>query len=173
MTKYVAFLRGVNVGGRIIKMVELKQCLEAAGLKNVSTFLQSGNVVFDSDKNEQQLKGLIESTMSETFSYSAKVIVTSMDDLKKIVDNNCYGDAPEDYHQYVIFFENGLEKDFVTESVGSTDEEVAAGQGVAYWKVRKGQTLKSTRGKLLSKARYKQFNTNRNINTLQKIISKN
>jgi hypothetical protein len=97
MTKYVAFLRGVNVGGRIIKMVELKQCLEAAGLKNVSTFLQSGNVVFDSDKNEQQLKGLIESTMSETFSYSAKVIVTSMDDLKKIVDNNCYGDAPEDY----------------------------------------------------------------------------
>ena len=49
--KYVALLRGINVGGRnIIKMGALKVCLEQCGFVNVATFIQSGNVIFESDK---------------------------------------------------------------------------------------------------------------------------
>jgi uncharacterized protein (DUF1697 family) len=72
----------------------------------------------------------------------------------------------------VIFFENGLEKDFAKETADLEDEKVEAGSGVAYWKVQKGKTLQSSRGKLLAKAKYKNFNTNRNINTLQRILQK-
>jgi hypothetical protein len=44
------------------------------------------------------------------------------------------------------------------------------GDGVIYWRVDQGQTLRSSFGKTLSKSKYKSFNTNRNINTLQKIL---
>jgi uncharacterized protein (DUF1697 family) len=170
MTKYVAFLRGINVGGRIIKKDELISCFEKLVLKNVKTYLQSGNVVFESDLKEAELKNKIEEVLTGTFNYPAKVWVIPMNELRKIVENNPFVGAPKDYHQYVIFFENGLEQDFVAEPIISSDEATKAGNGVAYWKVQKGQTLKSVRGSLLSKAKYKNFNTNRNINTLQKIL---
>src|SRR6266404_3652074 len=162
--KYAALLRGVNVGGRIIKMAELKACFEKTGFKDVTTYLQSGNVVFEAALSEVEAKQKIEAALTKTFKYPAKVIVVSMDNLKKIIDANPFSGAPKDYHQYVIFFENGLEKDFAAETLELTDEAVEVGQGVIYWKVNKGMTLKSHRGKLLSKAKYKNFNTNRNVN---------
>ncbi|WP_142683953.1 DUF1697 domain-containing protein [Chitinophaga polysaccharea] len=51
MTRYVAFLRAVNVGKRIVKMEHLRQLLDAAGFKNVTTYIQSGNVMFASRSN--------------------------------------------------------------------------------------------------------------------------
>jgi len=171
MTKYVVFLRGVNVGGRVVKMAELKACLEKAGFKNVKTLLQSGNVIFESDKKQSALKPEIEKLLTKTFNYPAKVWVISVNQLKTIVEANPFAGADKTYQQYVIFFEDDLAKDFAGEAGDLTNEEVTAGQGVAYWKVQKGQTLKSTRGKLLSKAKYKNFNTNRNVNTLQKILT--
>jgi uncharacterized protein (DUF1697 family) len=172
MTKYVAFLRGINVGGRIVKMADLKVCLEKGGLKNVKTILQTGNVVFESDQNEAQLKSLIEQTLTKTFSYPAKVQVLSIDNLNKTIKAYPFK-AKEGYHSYVIFIENGLEKDLAQEKSGleGSLEQVAAGQGVVYWQVERGQTLKSTFGKILSKSKYKELNTNRNLNTLQKIAS--
>src|SRR5437868_449507 len=112
MVKYAAFLRGVNVGGRMVKMAELKASFEKAGLQAVKTLLNSGNVVFESDKTEQQLKKQIEETLTKTFGYPAKVWVLSVSELKNLVDANPFINAPKDYHQYVIFFENGLEKAF-------------------------------------------------------------
>jgi uncharacterized protein (DUF1697 family) len=176
MAKYVAFLRGVNVGGRIVKMAELKVCFEKAGFKNVSTLLQSGNVVFDpstgsgQEASKAELKSQIEELLTKTFNYPAKVQVISLDNLKQIVDVNPFAGAPAEYHQYVIFIENDLETGLVAEAGKQLGEEVAVGRGVVYWKVQKGQTLKSPFAKLLTKSKYKDFNTNRNINTLQKIL---
>jgi uncharacterized protein (DUF1697 family) len=172
MKSYVVFLRGINVGGRIIKMADLKVCLERCGLNNVKTVLQSGNVVFESDKTEAQLKSLIEQTLTKTFSYPAKVQVLSIERLNKIIKAYPFK-TKEGYHSYVIFIENGLEKDLAQGKSGLDDklEQVAAGQGVVYWQVERGQTLKSTFGKVLSKSKYKEFNTNRNLNTLYKIAA--
>jgi uncharacterized protein (DUF1697 family) len=172
MAKYAAFLRGVNVGGRIVKMAELKTCLEKVGLKNVKTILQSGNVVFDSDQTDiPKLKQQTEEALTKTFNYPAKVQVVSIEKLRKIIQANPFADAPADYHQYVIFIENDLEAGLVAEAGKQLGEEVRAGQGVVYWKVQKGQTLKTPFAKLLTKSKYKEFNTNRNINTLQKIMA--
>lgn len=170
MSKYAALLRGINVGERIIKMSELQVCFEKMGLKEVKTYLQSGNVTFESNLSEIELKQKIEAVLTKTFNYPAKVIVVSAEKLKKIVDANPFTNAPADYHQYVIFFENSLEKDFAKEEVKLTDEAIKIGSGVIYWKVQKGMTLKSAIGKLLTKTKYKNFNTNRNINTLKKLI---
>ncbi|HET9850035.1 MAG TPA: DUF1697 domain-containing protein [Candidatus Saccharimonadales bacterium] len=169
MSKYAALLRGVNVGGRIIKMAELKDCLAQIGLSDVRTVLQSGNVVFKSDLPASRLKADIEAKLADAFNYPAKAWVKPASEISQIVDSSPFSQAGKDYHQYVIFFEDGLEKDFASEA-GSLPEPVQAGQGVVYWQVLKGQTLKSPVAKLLAKAKYKSANTNRNINTLLKLI---
>jgi uncharacterized protein (DUF1697 family) len=171
MSKYAAFLRGINVGGRIIKMADLKSCFEKAGYENVKTLLQSGNVVFESGKTAAQLKKEIEENLTQTFNYPAKVQVLRLDQLKKIIDAFPFGPAGTKQHSYVIFMENGLEQDILNDSYElGAGEKVQAGQGVVYWRVDQGMTLRSSFGKTLSKAKYKSFNTNRNINTLKKII---
>lgn len=173
MPKYVAFLRGINVGGRIIKMADLKACFEKMGYKNVATLLQSGNVTFDSDKSSVGLKKEIEETLTKTFNYPAKVQVIDSETLQKIIKEYPFGKAGDSQHDYVIFMENGLEKDIVGEAYElAPGEKVQAGNGVVYWRVDKGSTLKSGFAKLLTKSKYKNFNTNRNINTLQKALKK-
>jgi uncharacterized protein (DUF1697 family) len=169
--KYVAFLRGVNVGGRVIKMADLKDCLKAAGFGNVTTYLQSGNVVFESDKTEPHLKAELGALFTETFKYPARVQVISMEKLREIIAANPFAAAPADFHQYVIFIENDLETQLVEEAGKQLGEDVKAGQNVVYWKIQKGQTLKTPFAKLLTKSKYKEFNTNRNLNTLQKIAA--
>ncbi len=64
MTVYIALLRGINVGGKNkIKMAELRESLKATGLENVRTYIQSGNILFQSDKQTNQLRKLdIQST---------------------------------------------------------------------------------------------------------------
>ena len=172
MANYVALLRGVNVGGRNIKMADLKDCFEKAGFINPKTYIQSGNVVFESDKTETQLKSLIEELLTKTFNYPAKVQVVNLVKLKKLINDFPFGAAGPKQHNYIIFMENGLEKAALKDSYElGTGEKVQAGDGVIYWRVDQGQTLRSSFGKLLSKSKYKQFNTNRNINTLEKLIS--
>jgi uncharacterized protein (DUF1697 family) len=153
MTQYVVFLRGINVGGRIVKMADLKVCLEKAGLLNVVTLLQSGNVVFESTADAGELKQLIEATLTKTFDYPAKVQVFSIDQLRNLVAAYPFGVAGDNQHDYVIFMENNLEDELVAEGyMLAPGEKVAAGQGVVYWRVDKGSTLKSAFAKLLTKA---------------------
>jgi uncharacterized protein (DUF1697 family) len=169
--KYVALLRGVNVGGRIIKKDDIKTIFEKIGFKDVKTLLQSGNVIFSTKTSDSTaLKQEIEEALTKTFVYQAKVWVIPLDKLRQIVNDNPFTGAPTDYHQYVIFFENGLEEEFAKEPGALKGEMVKVGQGVAYWKVQKGQTLKNHQGKLLAKAKYRDYNTNRNINTLKKLV---
>ena len=66
MKHWVALLRGVNVGGRTIKMAELRSTLEEAGLENVETVLQSGNVMFDSPDGAARLKERLTSSLGVT-----------------------------------------------------------------------------------------------------------
>ncbi len=75
-------------------------------------------------------------------------------------------------HSYVVFFEQGLERQLVAEAsaLDGAGGTIAVGEGVVYWKVEKGSTLTSDFAKLLTKARYRDFHTSRNINTLRKII---
>jgi uncharacterized protein (DUF1697 family) len=171
MNRYVVFLRGINVGGRIVKMADLKVCLEKLGLDNVKTYLQSGNVSFESSEiSTEKLKKQIEEELTDNFSYPAKVQVLGQDRLEGIIDKSPFHGDGSEKHQYVIFMENGLEAQLASEAFDTKQEEIAKGDGVVYWKVDKGSTLKSSFAKHLTKAKYKDFNTNRNINTLRKML---
>jgi len=84
---YFAFLKGINVSGhRIIKMVELKTMFEEMGFKNVRTFIQSGNVVFESTAKEAALKKKIEAGLMKSLGYNVNVIIRSKDEMEEIIE---------------------------------------------------------------------------------------
>jgi uncharacterized protein (DUF1697 family) len=85
LTTYIAFLRGINVGGQNkIKMTELKQLLETIGLKRVRTYIQSGNVVFESEEKPAQLSERIEDEIKNTFGIITLVILRTALELEEI-----------------------------------------------------------------------------------------
>lgn len=170
--KYVAFLRGVNVGGnRIIKNTDLKECFEKMGLSDVVVVLQSGNVIFGSFETPALLKTTIENGLCKRFNYPAKAIVKDLSSIQKIVDDYPFDKRNSDQQHYIVFLSEDLGAEMIRAvKLDKSVEEVAPGNTLVYWKITKGMTLKSEFGKLLSKAKYKDQNTVRNITTLQKLI---
>lgn len=168
----VAFLRGINVGGRVIQMAELRSCFTDMGLDNVVTVLQTGNVIFDSDEALSALKRLIEAGLHTRFNYPAHVQVYTVAHLREIVEATPFDGSDSQMHSYVVFFEDGLERELVVEAsdLEAESETIELGDGVIYWQVPKGSTLQSGFAKYLTKVRYRDFHTNRNINTLRKIV---
>jgi uncharacterized protein (DUF1697 family) len=110
----VAFLRAVNVGGRNrIPMAELRAALEAAGLEDVSTVLQSGNVVFDASCSEVAAAAAIRTAIAEAFGLDVGVIVRTAAQMHHITEVN-------------PFLGGGARRDPVTLHVAFLDAKPAA-----------------------------------------------
>lgn len=172
MERYVAFLRGINVGGVKIKMTDLGECFQNMGFSDVVTVLQTGNVLFSAPKSDlSNLKNQIEQNLSSNFNYNAIVQVFPYEMVAEIVKAYPFETGPADMHDYVIFFENNLATELFNEVTVELPEKIKPAEHALYWKVPKGMTIKSDFFKHLSKAKYKDFNTVRNIKTLQKIIT--
>ena len=91
MTIYIALLRGINVGGhKIIKMADLKQLLETMGLSKVKTYIQSGNVVFESNEEADKLCQRIEQQINTTFGFPVPVILRTSKEWEQIIDSCPY-----------------------------------------------------------------------------------
>jgi uncharacterized protein (DUF1697 family) len=85
MTRYVAFLRAINVGGHVVKMDRLRQLLEALGLSNVRTFIASGNVIFDSAaRNAEALESRIAGHLEKALGYEVATFVRTVVEVRRI-----------------------------------------------------------------------------------------
>lgn len=111
MTIYIALLRGINVGGhKIIKMADLKQMFESIELKQVKTYIQSGNIVFKSEENIKFLKERIQSEIKNVFSFDVPVMLRTNDEFINII-KGCPYDADslvEGESIHVAFLANEL-----------------------------------------------------------------
>jgi uncharacterized protein (DUF1697 family) len=120
MTVYVALLRGINVGGnKKVNMAVLKQMFEAIGFGRVQTYINSGNVVFESASAEgpDVLAGRIEREIETEFGFHVDVILRTAEDLGRIIGDNPFADegSPEKLNLHVGFMaklpsENNLDK---------------------------------------------------------------
>ena len=89
MTIYIALLRGINVGGHHkIKMADLKNLLSSMGLQQVKTYIQSGNVLFESEEGAEQLSKKIEDELNQTFGFPVPVVLRTAEEFQKII-NDC------------------------------------------------------------------------------------
>jgi uncharacterized protein (DUF1697 family) len=86
---YVALLRGVNIGGRQIAMADLRRSLEAAGLRDVRTYLQSGNAVFGAEEGDPaSLATAIRARVAEDLGHDVEVLVLGCNDMTRIASTD-------------------------------------------------------------------------------------
>ena len=90
MNRYIALLRGINVGGqKPLRMEALRDVFERAGFKNVATYLQSGNVVFDTaERDRVRLTKKIERTLLKSSGHEIAVVLRTLKELEELVESN-------------------------------------------------------------------------------------
>lgn len=172
--KYCAFLRGVNVKGTNMKMAEVCQVFKDAGMKEVSSILASGNIVFSSDKNVEELKTILEKTMSDHFSYEAYLFVKTQEEIEVFWKSIPF-EKNESLHIYSFVGIAGVEKVLMEEfqkAAQVENEKAEIINGIFYWQIPKGNTLDSTFGKVLGKKSLKDQFTSRNVNTFERVLKK-
>ena len=98
MAKYVAFHRAINVSGtKIIKMVLLKSLFEALGFKNVATYIQSGNVYFETTKtSDAALSKKIEKHLKAELGFEVETMVRTVEELADIAKKDPYKKIEDD-----------------------------------------------------------------------------
>ncbi|AQT79021.1 pyridoxamine 5-phosphate oxidase [Mycolicibacterium litorale] len=172
MTRYAAFLRGVNVGGVTLKMADVAAALTGAGFDNVATVLASGNVVLDARGSAATVRQKAEAALREAFGYDAWVLVYELDTVAAIAENYPFTPEVDGHHSYVTFVSDPDMLDELAElgDDAGPEEKIARGDGVLYWQVPKSSTLDSTIGKTMGKKRYKSSTTTRNLRTLTKVL---
>src|SRR5436853_4033618 len=104
MTTFVSLFRGFNVGGhQAVRMDELKDLHESLGLRDVVTYIQSGNVVFTGDDADlAQLPAQIEDGFAQKFGFHVKVMVRTSAQLRDIIENNPFQDQPMKESKWVV-----------------------------------------------------------------------
>ena len=175
MARYIALLRGVNVGGITIKSADLRERVRGLGFDDVRTVLASGNVAFSSDDTDAaKLKTRIERALSDRFGYEAWIVLLTRDELERAIDGFPFDAEDANRQPWVIFSSKPAALDELLADIDGFDSDVdplARGDGVIYWNPVKGTTVDTPFGKLLGKARFKPTTTNRNLRTLVKLLA--
>ncbi|MBS2098460.1 DUF1697 domain-containing protein [Carboxylicivirga linearis] len=105
METKIALLRGINVGGkRKILMADLKAMFLKIGFQKVETYIQSGNIIFQSAFNNSDIEKMLEKEISTEFGYEVPVIVRSAIDIKNLVKNNPYYSSEEGINNLHLTF---------------------------------------------------------------------
>ena len=104
MATWIALLRGVGGGIRPLSMRDLVTALEGIGLKDVRTYIQSGNVVFSSAKAATRLASEIEGCIEKRFGFHSKTFVLSVPELRRAAAGNPFPQADEKPQALHLFF---------------------------------------------------------------------
>jgi uncharacterized protein (DUF1697 family) len=167
--RYVALLRGINVGGRtLVKMADLKTCLENLGFEGVSTYIASGNVLFETDEDDAAgLATTIEAAIEQRFELPVKVVVLDQKAFARIVNaipKPWIGD--DTLRANVAFLRRGTDAKQVVRELepDAAIEEVKAVDGAILWATRRDSLNRSVMRKLIGGLAYKEL-TVRNLNT--------
>ena len=172
--KYIAFLRGINVGGKNkIKMETLREICSALGFENVKTYINSGNVIFETRKtDDKKLGAKIEKAIEKEFGLKIKVIVRSMSEIEEIVKNNPFeGQFENDKDLQVFFLDEEMpdEKREMLLSNNNENEMFAVGGREVFCLLRVS-VLDSLMGKDYIAKKLKIPSTARNWRTINKVL---
>ena len=172
--KYLALLRGINVGGNnIIKMVDLKLCFEELGYTEVTTYIQSGNVLFSSkSRSINKIVADLQSALSKRFNYNSQVVALNKTQFAQVMTGvpSGYGTKPDTFRYDVIFVKAPLTANKALRELpmkAGVDNATAGKHALYFWRV-KGKESQSNLSKIVQLKLYKQV-TIRNWNTTSKL----
>lgn len=175
MNRYVALLRGINVGGNnLIKMADLAACFESMGFANVRTYIQSGNVIFDADGTDQALLvTLLEEALSKRFNYASNLVLRSDKEMREIITNRPgdFGSEPETYRYDVLFLKEPLTTAEALKSIIPKEgvDQAFAGNRVLYFSRLISKASRSHLTRIVGSPVYRSL-TIRNWNTTTKLL---
>jgi uncharacterized protein (DUF1697 family) len=127
MASHVALLRGINVGGRNkVPMADLRELVTSLGHTGVSTYIQSGNVLFSTAEDDTaKLAAALESAISDRFGIWSSVVVLSRDELARVLAANPYPDEPNPRMVHVVFLNGSPPRDLL-DRITAAESAVAA-----------------------------------------------
>ena len=176
MTRYIAFLRAINVGGHVVKMDVLRGLFESLGFSNVETFIASGNVLFETaSKDSIILEKKIESKLREALGYDVATFIRTDAELKAVANSKAFAksqlDAAAAFN--VAFLKESLD-DNSNQKVMSLRTDIddfhVHGREL-YWLCQKKQSDSTFSNAVLEKTLGRP-STIRGVNTIQKIVAK-
>ena len=177
LLNYVAFLRAINVGGHVVKMDRLKKLFELVGLKNVATFIASGNVYFESPATDVvALERRIERCLRDTLGYDVATFIRSTPELAAIAEHQPWAASELDHADATLFigFLHTAPPKAVRSRVTAlttADDAFHLRQRELYWLRRGGFSDSPFSGAVLEKA-LGMPTTLRNANTVRRLAAK-
>ena len=175
MSRYVAFLRGINLGNRRVKMGRLREHFREMGLENVASFIASGNVIFDDPGGDgRALEGRIETHLEKELGFFTETFVRPMERLKVIATlPDLEGARQEGFTPYVIFLRGEAEEDLARalEPFEGPDDRFWIQGGEVVWLRRGGVTDAPFELRKLEAALGVE-STRRKLNTVERIAEK-
>ncbi len=175
MAKFALLLRGINVGGKNkVPMAELTGVIEQAGARNVSTYINSGNVFFDDDRSPDDLKNILEKAIEDHFGFNVVCGVFAAEDVALAV-----GSAPswwgenDDKHN-ALFIISPMTPEEIAVGIGKAKpeyEKIAICGPIIFWSAPL-KTFSKTRYSKIVGSKYYPFITIRNENTTREITKR-
>lgn len=166
--KYIALLRGINAGGnRRVEMKKLKILLESLGYTNVLTYINSGNVYFESNKKLAVISKNIEKKLKKEFGFDIPTLVktqTNMQRIINIIPKNWKNDSTQKSDVAYLFKKIDSKKTLGELPIKKEYIDIRYTKGAIYWNVSRENYNKSQLNKIISHKLY-QLMTIRNINT--------
>lgn len=171
--KYIALLRGINVGGNSrVPMPELRSCFENAGYKNVLTYINSGNVLFESDaKDTAMLTKKCEHLIEKQFGFPVVCAVITASELLEAVEHApAWWDKGEGKHNAIFVIPPKTADEIVSEvgDIKPEYERVAAHHPIIFWSAPLETFSRTRYSKIVGTHSYK-YVTIRNANTTKKL----
>jgi uncharacterized protein (DUF1697 family) len=173
--QYITLLRGINVGGNnIIKMTDLKSCFENMGFSGVSTYIQSGNVIFYSgERDKAKLTSKIEKELSVRYRYSSRIALITYQELEAIIAGapSEFGKFPGEYKYDVMFLREGISASDLLKQIPLEEgvDQAWNGAGVIYFSRLGSKSSQSRMSRIITMPFYREI-TIRNWNTTTKLL---
>lgn len=169
---YIALLRGINVGGnRKVEMKKLKALLESLGYRNVTTYLNSGNVIFETEYSRDQLQEEIPKALEEEFGFEITTLIRSKEEMRHIaqaIPPQWQNNAEQKTDVAYLFPEIDSEKTVDEIPFKREYVEIIYVKGAIIWHLMKKDYNKSRINKLIGRKLYQQM-TVRNVNTARRL----
>jgi uncharacterized protein (DUF1697 family) len=163
MTKYIALLRAVNVGGTgKLPMADLKFICEDAGFDHVETYIASGNVVFESNVASSKVKSELEARLFEYAGKPIGVVVRTAAEMRAVLKANPFREA-EGKYTYAIFLDHRPPSDALDHVTGQSGEKLSLGDREIFVHYPSGM------GRSKLKIQAAKTGTARNMNTVAKL----
>lgn len=174
-TRLVALLRGINVGGNNrVPMAELRECMTELGATDVTTYIQSGNVLFDgAGRSADDWTTRIEAALTARFGYDASVVLRSHQELRRVVESAPagFGADADRYRSDVVFLKSPMTAAAALEQMRTRDgvDTAVAGDGVVYQQRLAARAAQSLFSRFVGTPAYRQ-STIRNWRTTTTLL---